>query len=466
MMHERLHRLSVLVCRGRFLAPSINACNCQEDGTAAAPRGGRARPTKLEYGGARVRLRLGTVGSTTAGRKREFAKGRPAKVNFREYGGWIARQARAHGKFGCARLPRARPDANYGESSRFRLDFSGDQRRLTAWSLMKGDSDVSRAVWSEVLIPRARSTRRAPFDRIIFHAAKPVGSAWISLDKSPSPRRRRGPPPSPMLPTTTSSLSVDCRGTPAPISQEMYGTAYGAVKTTYQFDIGRDRFRRWGGNRASRYNWEIGNVSNAGRDWFWRMARTRATSPDTPIDSSSRRTGAPHGVGAHRPHDGWVAKDSNSFSFPVPNVGLKKETDPWRPEAGNGITRAGRRSPRPPTLTSVPVTRSSSAVGVTAIREADAKSGSGACTSTSRPTSLRSGARRTATSTPPRRTTSCCRDDHLRLDHPRARPGRGDRGPAEWGWTGLLLLRQSSATGVSPNRIGSPRRHAAHRLVP
>ena len=69
---------------------------------------------------------------------------------------------------------------------------------------------------------------------------------------------------------------------------------------------------------------------------------------------------------------GWVAKDTTSHSFPVGAHVSQQKTDPWRPDAGNGVTVDGRPvAPGAPNRTSVAAPPDWVARWVAAIRERD-----------------------------------------------------------------------------------------------
>lgn len=98
---------------------------------------------------------------------------------------------------------------------------------------------------------------------------------------------------------------------------------------------------RWGGNTASRYNWDLGNVWNVGSDWFFRNQEIEKNAWHSFISSSLAYC---EQVIITIPLLGYVAKDGTSYSYSVQKYGLQEECDPSLPDAGNGISANGGTS--------------------------------------------------------------------------------------------------------------------------
>jgi hypothetical protein len=111
--------------------------------------------------------------------------------------------------------------------------------------------------------------------------------------------------------------------------------------------------RRWGGNRTTRYNWQI-DVDNTGADWFFENIPYARTAGRTLPDGSAadlfveqdRRTGTKSLVTL--PMAGWVAKrrpanDAHPYDcgFQVSRYGTQQQTDPWDTNCGNGVKADG-----------------------------------------------------------------------------------------------------------------------------
>ncbi len=92
---------------------------------------------------------------------------------------------------------------------------------------------------------------------------------------------------------------------------------------------------RWGGNSTSQYNPFLG-ATNLAFDWFFE---------NSPSDDADAWMGAMATRGAipflSVPALPYVAKDSTSYGYSVSLYGAQQETDPWKPDAGNGRTPGG-----------------------------------------------------------------------------------------------------------------------------
>jgi hypothetical protein len=105
--------------------------------------------------------------------------------------------------------------------------------------------------------------------------------------------------------------SIDAGSPVRPISPLIYGLAE-------QEDGLRPGLVRWGGNNASRYNWELGNAWNAAADWEFRNGNYGATSaadraPSGVADqaiAAARQAGIPFLLTI--PALGWVARDDDN----------------------------------------------------------------------------------------------------------------------------------------------------------
>ncbi|MBI4493232.1 MAG: hypothetical protein HY690_10625 [Chloroflexi bacterium] len=91
----------------------------------------------------------------------------------------------------------------------------------------------------------------------------------------------------------------------------------------------RLRLNRWGGTPSSRYNWELGNAWNSGRDWEFRNGNYGHTSPADrrPSGVADQFVAANRAAGAESlvtiPALGWVARDDDneSRSVDIPESG-------------------------------------------------------------------------------------------------------------------------------------------------
>ncbi|RYZ06101.1 MAG: hypothetical protein EOO73_16955 [Myxococcales bacterium] len=135
------------------------------------------------------------------------------------------------------------------------------------------------------------------------------------------------------------------------ISPEIYGVALASEKGL--LDSGAT-LNRWGGNAATRYNWQSG-VTNTARDWFFQ--NVLATSPYgvegegapgqpgfVPFEEVLLRGTLAAGASTLTtiPTIGYVAKaDDKSCGYPSSQYPEQLRFDMWRPQCGNGENAAG-----------------------------------------------------------------------------------------------------------------------------
>jgi hypothetical protein len=120
------------------------------------------------------------------------------------------------------------------------------------------------------------------------------------------------------------TLTVDTTKRLGAINPHIYGLAQAGRE--YHEEL-RLKLWRWGGNPATRYNWEKGNCWNAARDWYFRNGNYKHTAPDDRLPSGvadkAITLGKAYGADAYItiPTMGWVARDDNNAngSTGVPN---------------------------------------------------------------------------------------------------------------------------------------------------
>lgn len=133
-------------------------------------------------------------------------------------------------------------------------------------------------------------------------------------------------------------VSVNVAGTRRPVSPEIYGVNFGSDA---QHAALRYPFRRWGGNRTSRYNFQF-DADNTGMDWFFQHI-AQGDGSNLPNDSTANRF-----IDATRVHGGqalvtvptlgWVARDSRNkaWSYSIAKYG---------PQTGNECSYFGANPP-------------------------------------------------------------------------------------------------------------------------
>ncbi len=306
---------------------------------------------------------------------RELGKG-PARLDLSSYGGWIIAHPGLSGRFGALVLRVSAP-RSYGDFLEVRVDSDGQ----SAFPRVLVRDEHRRALadgWSEIVLPlQALDPDELPFDRVVLRAATRVGAERVLVDKigftAATPGSARPPPP-----VEDVLLSIDCRGATLPVSPLIYGIAYDPrldAKDRHQFALGASA-RRWGGNPASRYNWEHGAAWNTASDWFFENVNY------TGVEGFTYQTFLRENLDAHFqtaltvPILGWVARDTSSNAFPVKEVGPQRAVDPFRTDAGDGVGRDGKPlAAGPPSRTSVASTPASIQRWIEQIRAEDRKRG-------------------------------------------------------------------------------------------
>jgi hypothetical protein len=112
------------------------------------------------------------------------------------------------------------------------------------------------------------------------------------------------------------TVTVDTQQDVHPISPFIYGVSVADVDF---LDAVMPTLNSWGGNPSTRYNWELGNAWNAGRDYFFKNGNygiTEGSASDGFIENAMERGIA---VRLAVPTLGWVAKndDLDTCSFPT-----------------------------------------------------------------------------------------------------------------------------------------------------
>ncbi|MCC6227451.1 MAG: glycoside hydrolase family 44 protein, partial [Microthrixaceae bacterium] len=136
------------------------------------------------------------------------------------------------------------------------------------------------------------------------------------------------------------------------ISPLIYGVAF-APDAAYLRNAGIT-LNRWGGNNSSRYNWTIG-AANLDFDWYfentdWDGADGAGSAPAFIARNASAGAATILSI----PALPWVARDTTSHSFSVAKYGAQQGSDPYRPDAGNGVKATGGNVTNNPADSSVP----------------------------------------------------------------------------------------------------------------
>jgi hypothetical protein len=142
-------------------------------------------------------------------------------------------------------------------------------------------------------------------------------------------------------PPTTVAVDVDANR--HPINPNIYGICYGDASDMAALNA---PLNRWGGNATSRYNWQI-DAHSADNDWYF---ETYPDGPGTPSGSADAFIAATRSAnnGAEPlitiPMLDYLANlgpgRTTLEGFSVRKYGAQTATDPYNPDAGNGVSAA------------------------------------------------------------------------------------------------------------------------------
>ncbi|HEV2719421.1 MAG TPA: glycoside hydrolase family 44 protein, partial [Thermoanaerobaculia bacterium] len=138
------------------------------------------------------------------------------------------------------------------------------------------------------------------------------------------------------------TINVDAAANRHPINPNVYGVAFATTAQLLDLNV---PLNRSGGNATTRYNWQL-NASNHAADWFFESIGETSALAGESADTFIRDTKA---GGAQPmitiPILGWTAKlgpnRGNLASFSVAKYGAQQYTDPYMPDAGNGVRANG-----------------------------------------------------------------------------------------------------------------------------
>jgi PKD repeat protein len=138
------------------------------------------------------------------------------------------------------------------------------------------------------------------------------------------------------------TVNVDANANRHAISPLIYGVAYGS---TAQLNDLNSPLNRYGGNNASRYNWQL-NADNRDFDWYFEsIADTSAVAGERGDTFISQTDAANAQAMLTLPILDWIAKlgpnRGKLASFSQAKYGAQTGNDAqWYPDAGNGVLRS------------------------------------------------------------------------------------------------------------------------------
>lgn len=397
---------------------------------------------------------------------RTIKAGAPASVDMSKHGGWIIGKPDISTAFGGLTVKFLAPP-ELGDFLEVRVDSTSTTVFPRVNVGPKHRRDLPNG-WSEVWISmQDLDPKHAPFDRFVLRAKEtlPKGTLVMFDDIAFTSEQaaadggtagglvlRAAPVPV--------KMTVDCLMPGHPINPMIYGIAFKPshdAHDSHQWRMGAGA-RRWGGNPASRYNWMLGNAWNTASDWFFRNVNYTG-NPHYTYDLFLEDDIA-HGVSTALtvPAIGWVAKDTESVSFPLAVFGPQQYMAPENQKVGNGVGKDGKPlTPGPPTLTSIAAPPSFVEKWVRTIRDTDKRRG-------------QRSVQQYIIDNEPALWNSTHRDVHpdpVTYDEllerlikyggavRRADPEAVIAGPAEWGWPAYFFSAKDQAVGFAlrPDRL-------------
>jgi len=201
---------------------------------------------------------------------------------------------------------------------------------------------IAANTWSEVEVPLSvLGAQNTQIDRLDFFNDTGDTQPTMYLDDLSLFDDGKPPPPPKDISTT---VTVNATAGRHPISPYIYGVAAAGSTFLKQNNL---TLERWGGNPTSRYNWRLGAAMNTASDWYFENTNY-GNSCHTPGCAADEMVAGDRSVGAASlvtvPTLGWVAKnaDLNTCGFAVSKYGPQQQTDPYRPNCGNGMTTGSK----------------------------------------------------------------------------------------------------------------------------
>ncbi len=138
-------------------------------------------------------------------------------------------------------------------------------------------------------------------------------------------------------------VAVDAHADLHPISPDIYGLAFAATSDLVALNA---PLNRSGGDAQTSYNWQL-NSDNRGNDWYFESIGDSVSTPGYRLDNFISTTRAAN-VGAQAlltvPMINYIGSlgpnRSTIWSFSIAKYGPQTGSDPYNPDAGNGVSTA------------------------------------------------------------------------------------------------------------------------------
>ena len=389
--------------------------------------------------------------------------GQAARIDFSNLGGWILVRRGSVGP-SSALIFRIRAPQSYGNFLEVSLgSVAGDNFPHVAVESAHLHASQAAGGWVDVRVPLSElNPKGLSYDRVTVRARRAVPAGWVELaglafvspaDSSQAVAHR--------FDTRRVSLRVNCQKPSFPISPGIYGIAFNPRKNqadSYQWRLAPTA-RRWGGNPASRYNWRLGNAWNTAADWFFMNVNYTGVpnySWQQFLDENRR-----HGVQTALtvPMLGWVAKDTQSYSYPTSIYGQQRGHFGSSGDVGNGIAPNGQPLPgSDPRRTSIAASPAFVGSWVEAIRRYDQDTGNARSVGTyflDNEPSLWNSTHHDVHPDPVTYDELLQRTLAYGSEVRRADPEANIAGPSEWGWPAYFFSAKDAASGFTnkPDRL-------------
>lgn len=156
---------------------------------------------------------------------------------------------------------------------------------------------------------------------------------------------------------TGPDLVIDAAANRHPINPFIYGMNQYAASFDEVAPLVRLPLERWGGDAATRYNYQL-DVYNSANDYYFLTDPNSNTGyPD--VSEFNHTVERDRRVGTLTmgtvPMLGWTTKREHACGFSVAKYGPQKATDPYNPDCGNGIRPDGSNIVPDPNDTSFPI---------------------------------------------------------------------------------------------------------------
>ncbi len=139
------------------------------------------------------------------------------------------------------------------------------------------------------------------------------------------------------------TVQVDANANRHPISPLIYGFGFA---TTQDLAVTNFAMNRSGGNGTSTYNWQI-NAANHASDWYFESILDSPATPGADGDNFITQTRAGNATAQPMltiPMVNYLAalgpNGAMKWSFSIAKYGAQTGSDPYQPDAGNGVSTA------------------------------------------------------------------------------------------------------------------------------